>query len=317
MPGFCFFIMRHLSDLLGQPRAKAILEGYLQKSPPPLLIFAGPSGTGKHSAAEVFIQSRFCDTGSACGQCEPCRRLLKGEHPDYIRFPEDRIRIGDRKKPEDFTVRWLISTRIPYRPHEAAMRFILFPDASLIQDEAETALLKTLEEPPQHTRFIFLVSDPGKLKQTILSRGVLVPFQLLDRESLRRASGIDTPELLDLLGGSLENLAFFQSELYAKLKQLAEDSSSRPGLLEMEKRMLELERGGAEKLFAALEPERLWELLILIWLRVLAPLTDVRAFRKKEALLELQGDLRSGMAGFQGYAVSRMFQRMASYTEGA
>ncbi|HNJ35867.1 MAG: hypothetical protein K1X70_00805 [Leptospirales bacterium] len=309
--------MHHLSDLKGQPRARSILEAYLQKTPPPLLILSGPAGTGKHSAAEIFVQSHFCDTGSACGQCGPCRRMLKGEHPDYIRFPEDRIKIGDRRKPEDFTIRWLISTRLPYRPHEAPFRFVLFPDASLIQDEAETSLLKTLEEPPEHTRFIFLVRDVSELKPTILSRGLLVPFQLLDRVSLTEVSGVDSPDLLDLLAGSLENLEFFQSELYRSLKSRVADTSSRPGLLELEKWMIDLDRGGAEKMLGApIESMRLWSLLVLVWLRHLN--ADVSGnLRRLTALLDFQGDLRSEMPGFQSYAISRMFHRMACYTEGA
>ncbi|MCE9597993.1 MAG: hypothetical protein K8S54_08495 [Spirochaetia bacterium] len=310
--------MNHFTELKGQPRALHILNQYLTRPIPPLLIFAGPDGTGKYSAAEVFVRTLFCDTRSACGQCIPCRKMLKGEHPDYIRFPADRVKIGDRKKPEDFTIRWLITSRLSYRPHEAEMRFVLFPDASAIQDEAETALLKTLEEPPEHTRFIFLVSDLQLLKPTVISRGVIVPFQLLPRESIRELSpGIDE-STLDLLGGSLENQSIITSTLFNDLRARVKGIHSRLDLVELEKWLIDQEKGAEKAADKQTEPfggMRLWELATLAWIHELAQEPEANR-RKLDALFSFKERLHNEMPGYQPYSTSLLFAALIQ-AEGA
>ena len=176
--------MWNLEGIKGQPVAVTLLSNYLEREIPPLLILHGPDGVGKWSAAEAFIRHRFCQTRQGCGNCTPCRKLQNGSHPDLIAFSEEKIQIGDHENPEEFTVRWLLRTRIRYAPNESDLRFILIPRADLILHEAETALLKTLEEPPEHTKFIFLTPDLSLLKETIVSRGLCIPFQRLNRSAM-------------------------------------------------------------------------------------------------------------------------------------
>ena len=177
--------MHNLRELKGQPIASRMMNAHLEGHPPPLMVLYGSDGTGKWSAAEAFIQQSMCEVGTGCGACPACRKILRGEHPDFIRFPEDRTYIGETSEPAEFTVRWLLNTRLCYTPFDGDIRFVLFPRADLIQHEAETALLKTLEEPPEHTRFIFLVRSLDDLKQTIVSRGVAIPFRLLPEAVVR------------------------------------------------------------------------------------------------------------------------------------
>ncbi|EMO05920.1 DNA polymerase III, delta subunit domain protein, partial [Leptospira interrogans serovar Icterohaemorrhagiae str. Verdun HP] len=113
------------------------------------------------------------------------------------------IPIGSEDNPEEFSIRWLIRSRLNYRPHLSKFRFIVFPDASLIGNEAETALLKSLEEAPPFSRFIFIVNNLDKLKETIVSRAICVPFQYLNQEDLRKINtnlGLST---FPFQGGSL------------------------------------------------------------------------------------------------------------------
>jgi DNA polymerase III subunit gamma/tau len=178
-----------IHSVVGQEIAIQFIERYIANSQsiPPLLIFHGPSGVGKWTLAERFVFHILCKNGNGCSQCESCRLFLSNQHPDFIQFPEgEKILIGkdDDKKLDEYTVRWLLAKRIPYVPHISKYRIILIPEASLFTDEAESALLKTLEEPPHHTRFIFLTDDLLKLKQTILSRAVCIPFQYLSQESI-------------------------------------------------------------------------------------------------------------------------------------
>ena len=199
-----------IQNIIGQETAVRFIQNYIQKphTIPPLLLFYGPSGTGKWSLAERFAFNVLCKKGIGCGNCESCRLFLMNEHPDYIVFPNENksIQIGkdDDKKGEDFTVRWLLAKRIPYTPHISKFRLILIPDASQFTDEAESALLKTLEEPPEHTRFIFLVEDLLNLKQTIISRSVCIPFNYLSQDSLHQILNLN-PDLNfeKYYGGSL------------------------------------------------------------------------------------------------------------------
>jgi DNA polymerase-3 subunit gamma/tau len=168
-------------------------------------------------------------------------------HPDFIQFPAEKTPIGDAKKPEPFTVRWLLSTRLPFAPYHAKRRFVLFPAADLINHEAETALLKTLEEPPDHTRFIFVADSVESLKETILSRGVHVPFHHVPLRALEAQTGIHDVHDLEVLGGSFELLDMIQSEAYRSLKTAVDDALSHQlGLLELEAYVREESKRGAE-----------------------------------------------------------------------
>ena len=180
-----------IHSVVGQEIALQFIERYIENSEliPPLLIFHGPSGVGKWTLAERFVYQVLCKNGNGCSACDSCRLFLTNQHPDFIQFPEgEKVLIGkeDDKKLDEYTVRWLLAKRIPYVPHISKYRVILIPEAGLFTDEAESALLKTLEEPPHHTRFIFLTDDLLKLKQTIISRAVCIPFQYLSQDSISK-----------------------------------------------------------------------------------------------------------------------------------
>ncbi|EMY77258.1 DNA polymerase III, delta subunit [Leptospira weilii serovar Ranarum str. ICFT] len=197
-----------LDDILGQDVALTFLKRYTSKPEtiPPLLIFHGPDGTGKESASERFIKNVLCFEGTSCGICASCKAFVRHSHPDYIRFPEESgkiIPIGSEDNPDEFSIRWLIRSRLNYRPHLSRFRFIVFPDASLIGNEAETALLKSLEEAPHFSRFIFIVNNLDKLKETIISRAICVPFQYLNQNDLKRINTNFGLTTLPFQGGSL------------------------------------------------------------------------------------------------------------------
>jgi DNA polymerase-3 subunit gamma/tau len=196
-----------LEQVEGQPVAIRYLNNYAKNREklPPLLIFHGPSGVGKNFAAERFIFQILCFKGTGCGQCQSCISFFKKSHPDFIAFPEgEKIAIGEEKDPKEFTVRWLQSQRIIYTPVFPSFRIIFIPDATKINGEAETALLKTLEESPPHTRFIFMADDIRRLKATITSRAVLVPFQYLPKVTLHKIAEQQNLYLHDFQGGSLD-----------------------------------------------------------------------------------------------------------------
>ena len=271
------------------------------------MIFHGPDGTGKWSAAEAFIQQKLCEVQTGCGNCSTCKKLLSGNHADYIRFPQEKVAIGEPTDPEVFTVRWLLKTRIIYSPFDAPLRFVLFPRADLIQHEAETALLKTLEEPPEHTRFIFLVRSLDEIKQTIVSRGVCIPFGLLPREELKHLGEIP-PETLDLLGGSMELLPFVYTDLFNQMREKIRAGLEHPlSLLELERWLHSGERKG----FAELTGEEKYsyaEILEQFTLLLLVQSQDhERAAAIRRQVFRLKLDLHLDMAGMQPYILGRFF----------
>lgn len=102
--------------------------------------------------------------------------LVADDYADFYYFAPGPIAIGSEKKNTRGTVRNLLQHFLPYAPRSGKVRFVYFADASQIRNEAESALLKSLEEPKDHTRFILSAASTDKLKDTIISRSTVVPF---------------------------------------------------------------------------------------------------------------------------------------------
>jgi len=106
------------------------------------------------------------------------KMIQAGEHPDFYQFSGARIKIGDKKNPEAGSVRHLLDKFLVYSSKFSDIRFIYFEDAAAILSEAESALLKSLEEAPPQTHFILSVEEPRQLKDTIVSRCIEIPLSL-------------------------------------------------------------------------------------------------------------------------------------------
>ncbi|TGM39324.1 hypothetical protein EHQ75_09960 [Leptospira levettii] len=214
----------------GQDVALTYLKSFLKDRSkiPGSIIFHGPDGVGKWLAAERFARQILCLEGTSCGICDSCRQFMRGVHPDYIQFPRRKnIAIGKEKDPEEFTIRWLLSARIPYKPHTSDYRIVLFPEANRINNEAETTLLKTLEEPPPHTKFILIVNDLHNLKQTIVSRSVCIPFHYLPQEEIKKIRKNEIAESKLYYGGSLNPFEIadeFLEEWHENVREHCHDS---------------------------------------------------------------------------------------------
>ena len=128
-----------IRDLLG----RALVAGRL----PPALLFVGPRGVGKRTLALAVARALLCPDGAslgdACGKCPACHRTSKGLHPDlFLAEPE-----GATLTLKIERVRELVR-EIDARPFEAAARAVLIDDAHTMTEQAQNALLKSLEEPP-------------------------------------------------------------------------------------------------------------------------------------------------------------------------
>lgn len=127
-------------------------------------LFCGPRGTGKTTMARIFAKALNCQTefGNPCNECENCKAIIEGRHPDVIE-----IDAASNRGIDD--IRDLIS-KVKYSPILGQYKVYIIDEVHMMTNEAFNALLKTLEEPPEHVVFILATTEPYKLMPTILSR---------------------------------------------------------------------------------------------------------------------------------------------------
>ncbi len=170
-------------DLVGHRRLVALLARSVKReSLPPSLIFAGPSGVGKRLAAVATAQALNCLNLTpasesleldACGTCPSCTRIERRVHPDVVL-----VQPGDSGSIKIEPVRDLVD-RTAYRPFEGRRRVFIIDEADAMAPTAQSALLKTLEEPPSTSVFILLTSRLDTLLATVRSRCPVLRFRPL------------------------------------------------------------------------------------------------------------------------------------------
>lgn len=156
------------TDILGHGRVTSLLRrAVAHDSVPPTLLLAGPAGVGKWRLARALAEAVNCLApldGDACGTCRSCDRIARGLHVDVLAVePDD----GGRVKID--AVRDVLG-RCAFRPFEGRRRVVLFRDADAMTEDAQNALLKSLEEPPPATLFVLTSSTPDALLPTVRSR---------------------------------------------------------------------------------------------------------------------------------------------------
>lgn len=307
--------MFHLDDILGQEIALTFLKRYTSKPEtiPPLLIFHGPDGTGKESASERFIKNILCFEGTSCGICASCKAFMHHSHPDYIRFPEENgksIPIGSEDNPEEFTIRWLIRSRLNYRPHLSKFRFIVFPDASLIGNEAETALLKSLEEAPPFSRFIFIVNNLDKLKETIISRAICIPFHYLHQEYLHKIHSNLGLSILPFQGGSMLSSECPKEVIDLVQEKIKDRLETQLDLLKLESWILSYKDEHPEWKENFSYKEFL-ELISLVLIYEYTRTGYENHLSKIDALFQFKAEIHKRITGLETIALSRLFFRLS------
>lgn len=142
-------------------------------------LFCGPRGTGKTSIAKIFARTLNC-TGEnpPCMECENCKLSLDGTHPDIIEIDAASNNGVDE-------VRALIE-RVNYSPMEAKYKIYIIDEVHMMTSGAFNALLKTIEEPPEHVIFIFATTEPHKVLPTILSRCQRYDFSKVSNHDIQQ-----------------------------------------------------------------------------------------------------------------------------------
>jgi len=218
---FCFEFNSERGSVIGQDRSKRVLSAFLQKETiPHALLFCGIDGIGKRTGAISFAMACNClsrpssdqshpvthttplnffldsqktpdDTCSVlpCCECEPCRKIQSGNHPDIIQIKPSGSMIKISQ------IRALCHT-LSMKPYEALLRVVIISDAHTLNPEAGNALLKMLEEPPQKTLLILITSRDSDLLPTILSRCQHIRFDPIPQKNLETL-------MVEKLGASL------------------------------------------------------------------------------------------------------------------
>lgn len=142
-------------------------------------LFCGPRGTGKTSIAKIFARTLNC-TGEnpPCMECENCKLSLDGTHPDIIEIDAASNNGVDE-------VRSLIE-RVNYSPMEGKYKIYIIDEVHMMTSGAFNALLKTIEEPPEHVIFIFATTEPHKVLPTILSRCQRYDFSKVSNHDIQQ-----------------------------------------------------------------------------------------------------------------------------------
>jgi DNA polymerase-3 subunit gamma/tau len=128
-------------------------------------LFTGTRGVGKTTIARILAKCLNCETGVSsepCGQCSSCREIAEGRFVDLIE-----VDAASRTKVED--TRELLEN-VQYAPTRGRYKVYLIDEVHMLSNSSFNALLKTLEEPPPHVKFLLATTDPQKLPMTILSR---------------------------------------------------------------------------------------------------------------------------------------------------
>lgn len=171
---------KNFSELLGQTHVSqalshAIDTGRLHHA----YLFTGTRGVGKTTIARILAKCLNCETGitsTPCGVCDTCVSVDNGRFIDLIE-----IDAASRTKVED--TRDLLEN-VPYAPTQGRYKVYLIDEVHMLSTHSFNALLKTLEEPPEHVKFILATTDPQKLPITIISRCLQFVLRPMSQELL-------------------------------------------------------------------------------------------------------------------------------------
>jgi DNA polymerase-3 subunit gamma/tau len=167
------------------------------------LLFAGPRGVGKTSAARILAKALNCATGptpAPCGQCDACQEISSGISMDVIEIDGASNRgINEIRE---------LRENVKYAPARCRYKIFIIDEVHMLTPEAFNALLKTLEEPPGHVIFIFATTEPNRIPVTILSRCQRFDFRRIPLKDItQRLKDIAENERIRISENSLLLLA--------------------------------------------------------------------------------------------------------------
>jgi len=157
---------RTFGELVGQEHVQQALVNALDSGRiHHAFLFTGTRGVGKTSVARILAKCLNCEQGISsrpCGECASCREIDAGRNPDVLE-----VDAASQSKVDE--TRELLDN-VPYAPVRSRFKVYLIDEVHMLSAASFNALLKTLEEPPPHVKFLLATTDPHKLPATVLSR---------------------------------------------------------------------------------------------------------------------------------------------------
>ena len=134
-------------------------------------IINGEVDSGKKLLARAFVATLQCEEGGleACGKCKSCVKYVSGNHPDIVTVTHEKPNIISVEE-----IRNQVIEPISTKPYESKYKIYVIPDAHLMNAQAQNALLKTIEEPPEYGIIILLTANLSKMLETVLSRCIVL-----------------------------------------------------------------------------------------------------------------------------------------------
>lgn len=174
---------QNFDEIVGQDHITKILKNAVKKDQlSHAFLFVGSRGTGKTSTARILAKAVNCKSplkdGNPCNKCEVCKSVTGGNFLDLIEIDAASNRGIDQIRE--------LKERIEFSPSEGRFKVYIIDEVHMLTNEAFNALLKTLEEPPDHIIFILATTDVHKLPATILSRCQRYDFRLGNDEEIKQ-----------------------------------------------------------------------------------------------------------------------------------
>lgn len=188
---------KNIEEMYGNENIKSFLKS-LKKSIPNTILLLGESGNGKTTTARLIAKYINCKTNNACGECNNCKSIDKGSHPDI-----KEVNTADARGIDE--MREIINTS-RLMPLIGKYRVIILDEIHQATPQALQAMLKPLEEPSENTVYILCTTDPQKLPKTILTRCTKLQVQSLSDDESRHL-------IVDILK---------KEKVYKKLKSIDE-----------------------------------------------------------------------------------------------
>jgi len=259
---------RRFEDMLGQQHVlKALTNALDQDRLHHAYLFTGTRGVGKTTIARIFAKSLNCEEGISsqpCGKCSACTQVDEGRFLDLIEVDAaSRTGVDDTRELLD---------NVAYAPGSGRYKVYLIDEVHMFSNSSFNALLKTLEEPPPHVKFLLATTDPQRLPVTVLSRCLQFNLKALPEQMLR-------PYLSTLLENEKVK---FEPLAIAHVAQAA-DGSVRDALSLLDQAIAygkgEINSVDVESMLGRFSPSRLYDLL-----EAVASNDSVQVFEKVQEL---------------------------------